>query len=274
MQQPRNAVPQEVPTKFADQLRRMRDTADPRLNAVLAAARSRGWRTATLADVLRMNPTACSKRIERADFPTPDAVARRNLDVAIAKMAASGRADLASYMKQVAEGPDVHANLAGVAEKLAQLDPETRPVRTARRAVQRAMAYTQPARPDISEVEIPEPPPRPAAMMDGKKLKDEEIAELRRLKEMAAQVNGATPSEIEPGVKHPLRQASEDYSARLNHLIAKRGFTPYYLARELDVTHRAITSRLERHGYRTPCPSVQGTPSGTYRGRKIGERSE
>ena len=49
-------------------------------------------------------------------------------------------------------------------------------------------------------------------------------------------------------------------------------YRPYYLARELGVTHRAITSRLERHGYRTPCPSVRGTPSGMYRGHKIGEK--
>ncbi len=276
MQQPRNILPQEVPDRFADQLREMRDAGDPRLNAVLAAARSKGWRTATLAQVLNMNPTACSKRIERAEPPTADAVARLNLNIAANKMAEIGNMKVQRLLRDAEASAFPRLSLAMASEKLAALNVELRPVRTARRAIERALAYTQPERADISGVEIPDPPARPAAMMNGRQLSREEIDELITMKDLAAQVNGATPAMEEIGgekVKHHLRKASEDYTARLDDLISKRGFTPYYLARELGVTHRAITSRLERHGYRTPVPSVRGTPSGVYRGRKIGEQA-
>lgn len=274
MQQPRNILPQEVPAKFANQLRKMQRTGDPRLNAVLAAARSKGWRTAALAQVLNINPTACSKRIERAEPPTADAIARTNLMIAAAKMAEIGNLEIAENLQSQAESSFPREALSGAAEELAKLDATRRPVRTARRAVERAMAYSQPDRADVSAISIPEPPVRPAATMNGSRLSRKEVDDLVALKEQASKVNGATPAVAEVGgveVKHPLRKASEEYTARIWELISKRGFTPYYLARELNVTHRAITSRLERHGYRRPVPSVRGTPSGVYRGRKTGE---
>jgi hypothetical protein len=276
MQQPRNILPQEVPAGFATQLREMRDAGDPRLNAVLAAARSKGWRTATLAQVLKMNPTACSKRIERAEPPTADAVARQSLTIAADKMAEIGNMKVQKALRTSAASAFPREGLAEAIETLGALKVEQRPVRTALRAVERALAYSQPKRAEITGIEIPDPPARPAAMMNGKQLTRQEIDNLISLKDQAAKVNGATPAQVEVDgkkVKHPLRKASEDYTKLLNDLITKRGFTPYYLAREVGVTHRAITSRLERHGYRTPCPSVQGTPSGVYRGRKIGEQA-
>jgi hypothetical protein len=276
MQQPRNILPQEVPAGFANQLREMRDAGDLRLNAVLAAARSKGWRTATLAQVLKMNPTACSKRIERAEPPTADAVARLNLTIAADKMAEIGNMKLQKSLRASAASAFPREGLADAAEQLSKLNGDLRPIRTARRAIERALGYSQPERAVVDDVEIPEPPVRPAAMMNGRQLSREEIDALIALKDQAAKVNGATPALTEVDgkkVKHPLRKASEDYTKLLNDLITKRGFTPYYLAREVGVTHRAITSRLERHGYRTPCPSVQGTPSGVYRGRKIGEQA-
>jgi hypothetical protein len=276
MQQPRNFLPQEVPAEFADQLREMRDAGDPRLNAVLAAARAKGWRTATLAQVLNTNPTACSKRIERAEPATVDAVARLNLVIAADKMREIGNLRAANAFRASAHSDFPSKGLAEAAEQLAKLNGDLRPVRTARRAIERARAYSQPKRADISAVEIPVPPARPAAMMNGRQLDEELLDRLIVLKDQAAKVNGATPALAEVDgkkVKHPLRQASEDYTALLDDLITKRGYTPYYLARVLGVTHRAITSRLERHGYRTPVPSVRGTPSGVYRGRKIGEQA-
>ena len=272
MQQPRNVMPQEVPAGFADLLREMRDAGDLRLNAVLAAARSKGWRTATLAQVLRLNPTACSKRIERAEPPTADQVARQNLMIAAAKMGEIHNIKAQQKLWRLSQQAFPAQGLEEATGLLASMSADKRPVRTAKRAIDRANAYVQPSRADITGVEIPDPPVRPAAMMNGQRLTPEEKAYLVEMMAAAKKLNGATPATLN-GQKHPLRQASERFSGLLNELITKRKFTPYYLARELGVTHRAITSRLERHGYRTPCPSVRGTPSGTYRGRKIGEKT-
>lgn len=111
---------------------------------------------------------------------------------------------------------------------------------------------------------IPEPP-QVCATRDGQQLDDAAIAELRQMQLVASRVNGAMSSQ------HPDRRVSEQFSAELNRLVTQEGFTSYYLARVLDLTHRAITSRLERHLYRDPCPSVAGTPSGEYHNRKIGD---
>jgi hypothetical protein len=116
----------------------------------------------------------------------------------------------------------------------------------------------------LSELKIPDAP-KVQAMIDGKQLTDAEIVALARKQRVASKVNGALPA------GHPKRQVSEDFSAELNDLVEKRHFSPYYLARVLGVSHRAITSRLERHHFRKPCPSVAGTASGVYFGRKIGD---
>lgn len=270
MKQPRNRVPQEVPTGFANKLREMRDHQDPRLNAVLARARSKGWRTATLADVLGMNITALSKRIERSE-PTPrETFARQTLRSVARKMTESGRADIGSALHGLAEDGDPVSKLADAADMLRSLGTENRKVRTALRNLDKARTY-EPAPPvQIDGDEVPEPievpePRRVQTMMNGQRLPLTEIEKLLEMKAVAKRVNGAVPAD------HPDRRVSEAYTAILYELIKEKGFTPYYLAKELGVTHRAITSRLERHGYRTPCPSVAGTPSGQYRGRKIGE---
>jgi hypothetical protein len=110
------------------------------------------------------------------------------------------------------------------------------------------------------------PVPEPAgAMDDGRQPVPDWIAELRAMQQVARKVNGAMP------VGHPSRRVSERFSAELNRLIKEEGFTPSYLAQVLQISHRAVTSRLERHSMRAPCPSVAGTASGRYFGRKIGD---
>jgi hypothetical protein len=113
-------------------------------------------------------------------------------------------------------------------------------------------------------VTIPQPAPL-RVTLDGKQLSPEAIAELKRQQLISSRVNGAMPAD------HPDRRVSEEFSAELNRLVVEEHFTAYYLARVLELSHRAITSRLERHLYRDPCPSVAGTPSGEYRNRKIGD---
>lgn len=108
-------------------------------------------------------------------------------------------------------------------------------------------------------------PHQPQVTLDGKQLSTRDIAQLKQWQAVSAKVNGAMPPE------HQSRRVSEQFSAELNRLITQDGFTPYYLARVLGVSHRAITSRLERHHFRVPPPSVAGTPSGEYRNRKIGD---
>lgn len=103
------------------------------------------------------------------------------------------------------------------------------------------------------------------AMIDGKQLAPEKIAALQGMQRVACRVNGAMP------VGHPDRRVSEQYAAELNRLVTEDGYTPYYLAEVIGITHRAVTSRLERHHFRDPCPSVAGTASGIYYGRKIGD---
>jgi hypothetical protein len=202
MEPRRSLSPQEVPEEFAALLRRLHADEDPLLNALLAASRTHGWRTPSLARAVQMNPPAVSKRIERARR------AARNDEIG---------------WKETADR--------------------------------------------VAEIEIPDAP-RTHAMIDGKQLPQEKIDELLALQKVAAKVNGAMPSDAQE------RRDSEKLSAELNRLISEEGYTPYYLGKVLDRTHRAITSRLERHHYRDPCPSVANTPSGEYRNRKIGDPIE
>lgn len=203
MEPRRSLSPQEVPEDFARLLRQLRD--DERstvLNALLAASRTHGWRTPSLAKALAMNPPAVSKRIERARR------AERSAEPGWAEVAA-----------------------------------------------------------EVAEIDIPDAP-RIQAMIDGKQLEQDKIDELLEMQRIAAKVNGAMPAD------HPSRRVSEALSEELNRLVTVEGFSPYYLARVLGRSHRAITSRLERHHFRDPCPSVAGTPSGEYRNRKIGDPVE
>lgn len=112
---------------------------------------------------------------------------------------------------------------------------------------------------------IPAPPPRPRAMIDGRQLPAEVISDLRRMQRIASRVNGATPK------NHPSRRISEQFSEELHRLVTDEDVSEYYLAEALSVTPRAVTSRLERHHFRDPCPSVAGTTSGVYHDRRIGD---
>lgn len=107
--------------------------------------------------------------------------------------------------------------------------------------------------------------PRVQAMIGGRQLPQQKIDELLAMQQVARRVNGSMASD------RGERRESEKLTAELHRLITEEGYTPYYLARVLGRSHRAITSRLERHHYRDPCPSVAGTPSGEYRNRKIGD---
>jgi hypothetical protein len=127
-----------------------------------------------------------------------------------------------------------------------------------------AVREQQEIRRELEGIRIPEAP-RVQTTIGGKRLEPEKIDELLAMQRDAEKVNGAMSRE------HRNRRVSERLSAELNRLIEEEGFTPYYLARVLGRSHRAITSRLERHHFREPCPSVAGTPSGEYRNRKIGD---
>jgi len=198
MDSTRGGAYQEIPDDFARTLRELNAAApgDPALNVVLAAARSKRWRTPVLAAALGMNPSAVSKRIERARARAGD--------------------------------EDVEALAA-------------------------AAGYV-----------VPEPV-LVHAMIDGRRLSPEAIAALRRSQQIASKVNGG----VSAGRGN--RRTSEAFSAELYRLTTVEGFSAYYLAAVLGISHRAVTSRLERHGMRTPCPSVAGTASGVYSGRKIGD---
>lgn len=262
MQQPRNLVPQTVPPDFADTLRRLRDTDDPRLNHVLAAARAVGWRTATLAGVLQIQPAACSKRIERASSSDPDTVARRALRAASRVLA--DNVELSTALAVQADGPNPRRQLA-VLGQLIGAGPTTDAARQAARGLERAAQHRPPRRPDLKDITIP-PASKPApAMMNGRRLDPDLVTALRGQQAIAAKVNGAMRA------SHPHRRIGEEFTRTLAQLIDRDGYTLYYLAQELGVTHRAIASRLERHGYRPSCPSVAGTPSGTYYRRKVGD---
>jgi hypothetical protein len=137
---------------------------------------------------------------------------------------------------------------------------------TGSKRIERARA--RPADPElaaaVAEYEIPEPI-REYATMDGKRLEPDRITALREMQRKTSRVNGGTATGSDP------RQLSQEYAAELNRLVTEEGLTPYYLARVLEVSTRAITSRLERHHFREPCPSVAGSASGLYFNRKVGD---
>ncbi len=105
-------------------------------------------------------------------------------------------------------------------------------------------------------------------MADGKYLDPKDIAELKRMQARASKVNGALPA------GHPDRLLSEALTDELHRLVDQEKISPNYLSKEMGVSHRTITSRLERRGWRRPPPSVAGTASGRYHNRKIGDPGE
>lgn len=112
------------------------------------------------------------------------------------------------------------------------------------------------ARPSAGQVlpEIPLPPRRPAPPAKPARrrlLVNPQLAnELRAMAEIAATVNGGTPTNA------PERQVSEEFTAMLASLV-KQGVTVYTLAQILDVTPSAVAHRLGRHGYRKSAPSQE-----------------
>lgn len=63
----------EVPQDFADILRGMRDTEDPRLNTTLAHAHRNGWSLQDLGDVFGVSFQAIQQRVRRcADYLTSE----------------------------------------------------------------------------------------------------------------------------------------------------------------------------------------------------------
>lgn len=117
---------------------------------------------------------------------------------------------------------------------------------------------------EIAVIEIPDAPPA-RTVAGGRELPQAKIDELLALQAVAEKVNGAMPADAKE------RRDSERLSAELHRLVSEEDIRPAYLARALGRSHRAIISRLERHHFREPCPSVAGTASGQYFGRKIGD---
>lgn len=257
----RSLPPQEVPHDLAALLCRLRDEEDPLLNLALAAARSKGWRTPALAATIDMRSSAVSKRVERArrmareailEIPgPPDRPADPDGEAAEPGPEEQERAIELALQEQVAARAHRLARAAG-------LSPEDQEFAE---AVERALRETK----ILGDIPLPQ---RQQLTLDGKQLTPDKIAQLRSWQLIASRVNGAMAKD------HPDRAISEKFSAELNRLIEQDGLTAYYLARVLHVTHRAIDSRLERHQFRVPCPSVAGTASGEYHARKIGDPGE
>lgn len=116
----------------------------------------------------------------------------------------------------------------------------------------------------LAREDIPRPP-EVHAMANGKRLDADRIAQLRRMQQVTSRVRGSTPAD------HEDREVSKQLAALLHQLNTVEGYSAYYLGKVMGVSTRAVTSRLERHTFRDPCPSVDGTASGRYFGRKIGD---
>lgn len=117
-------------------------------------------------------------------------------------------------------------------------------------------------RPDDS----PGVPPIPVKLKPAKKVKPSiSVTDLNRLKELqaqAVQVRGWTPSDS------PLRAATERFSELLaEHHLA--GVSIYRIAKQLGVTHLAVSARLARHGY---IEDITGLPRNTRYGTRVWKR--
>lgn len=80
---------------------------------------------------------------------------------------------------------------------------------------------------------------------------------LRSMAEVAARVNGGTPSNAQE------RRVSEEFTSLL-HSLTQQGVTTYHLSQVLGVRPAAVYSRLARHGYREASPSLRER---SYKGR-------
>lgn len=105
----------------------------------------------------------------------------------------------------------------------------------------------------LPEVPLPprKPEPEPKPVRPRLLVGDELASQLREMQRVAATVNGATPADA------PERAVSIRFTAMLQALI-EQGVTLYHLAQVLGVQYNALTSRLARHGYRAPSPSLAG----------------
>lgn len=87
-------------------------------------------------------------------------------------------------------------------------------------------------------------------MTDSADMITPEVAdELRAMHAIARTVCGSTP------VDDPKRQVSLEFTEALAVLV-EQGVTVYRLAKVLGIGHQAVYSRLARHGYRAPSPSL------------------
>lgn len=98
------------------------------------------------------------------------------------------------------------------------------------------------------------PPKNMGVKIDRRKLRKraspEMLQRLRELQDQAQRYRGVNQN----------REAAQEYTRLLWQAITVEGITAYSLAKDLDITHAAIQSRLVRYGYRT----TRGT-SGAYR---------
>lgn len=107
---------------------------------------------------------------------------------------------------------------------------------------------------------LPPVPPTPVREVERTRfatLPEDVIASLREMQQVARTVNGGTRSD------DPRREVAVQFTARLVELV-EEGWTLYYLAQVLGVTHAALHSRLGRHGYKEIYPSQAHNP---YKGR-------
>lgn len=92
------------------------------------------------------------------------------------------------------------------------------------------------------------------------RIQSEAAEELRAMHAIARTVNGGTLS------NDPRRQVSVNFTACLARLV-EQGYSIKEISRVLGIHRFAVTSRLARHGYREPCPSLvseQYKGLGTY----------
>jgi hypothetical protein len=123
-----------------------------------------------------------------------------------------------------------------------------------RQAVEQASARAEVNAPGrIPDVPLPPRKPQPEAKPPRRRLLvNEELAErLRDMQRIAATVNGAMPSDA------PERAVSEEFTALLFSL-TEQGVSVKHLAEAIGVWPNTVSSRLARHGYKEPSPSLVG----------------
>lgn len=109
---------------------------------------------------------------------------------------------------------------------------------------------------------IPKPPE-----VGGMTISDTDTRRLRAMRRIASRVNGSMAAD------HPSRGVTEQLSREINELVT-REHNPIpisHVAKMLGISPRAVTSRLERHHFRPPPPSIADQPKAYYRKRKIND---